>query len=269
LLINGVKLLQSAVKGYSLVDCIDWTPSEKNRFVVIDKQSGKVLKTKYYSEDSFFMFHHINAYEEGDRLVVDITMYPSPAVLFKFTIHSLRKPGDTYLQDISQAARFIIPVVHNIKNVESGVNLSCDSEATAERHGDIIILKPKLLAPPGFEFATINTRFSSKCYNHMYVTGVYDYNHYMNALSKIDVRTGINLNWSDNEWCYPGEPCFVADPSADPDDEDAGILISAVTDAREDHPDYMVILDAKTMNEVARAEVDAHVPQGLHGLFKS
>ena len=80
--------------------------------------------------------------------------------------------------------------------------------------------------------------------------------------------TGEKLNWVDNEGCYPGEPRFVADPYAESDDEDAGILLSTVTDAREDHPDYMVILNSKTMKEIARAEVDAHVPQCLHGLFK-
>ena len=34
------------------------------RLYVVDRSTGEVLKTKYMSADTFYCFHHINAYED-------------------------------------------------------------------------------------------------------------------------------------------------------------------------------------------------------------
>ena len=34
------------------------------RLYVVAKNTGKVLKTKYMSADTFYCFHHVNAYED-------------------------------------------------------------------------------------------------------------------------------------------------------------------------------------------------------------
>lgn len=64
---------------------------------------------------------------------------------------------------------------------------------------------------------------------------------------------------------YPGEPQFVLKPGAK--DEDDGILLSTVTDVRNDHHDFLLILNAKTLKEICRAYVDCHIPKVMHGMF--
>ena len=43
-------------------------PCEYNRsqvqLYVVDRSTGEVLKTMYMSADSFYCFHHVNAYED-------------------------------------------------------------------------------------------------------------------------------------------------------------------------------------------------------------
>jgi len=34
------------------------------RLIVVDRSTGKMVKTKYMSVDTFFCFHHANAYED-------------------------------------------------------------------------------------------------------------------------------------------------------------------------------------------------------------
>lgn len=57
----------------------------------------------------------------------------------------------------------------------------------------------------------------------------------------------------------------MARPGAE--EEDDGVLLSCVTNTHPDHPDYLLVLDAHTMAEVARAQVSVHVPAIMHGIF--
>ena len=64
--------------------------------------------------------------------------------------------------------------------------------------------------------------------------------------------------------CYPGEPVFVSGPQAR--DEDEGVVLSVVLDADRGNS-FLLILDAQSFGEVARAEVPQHIPFGFHGEY--
>lgn len=64
--------------------------------------------------------------------------------------------------------------------------------------------------------------------------------------------------------CYPGEPVFVA--KADGNTEDEGVILSVALDTRQ-AASFLLILDASTFQEVARAEVPHHIPFGFHGQY--
>jgi len=53
--------------------------------------------------------------------------------------------------------------------------------------------------------------------------------------------------------CVPSEPIFVQRPGGT--DEDDGIILSTVINLLPDQPIFLVMLDAKTFTEIARAEV--------------
>jgi carotenoid cleavage dioxygenase-like enzyme len=44
----------------------------QNNFYVIDKWTGQVIPIKYKSKKAFFLFHHINTYEEAGQVCVDV-----------------------------------------------------------------------------------------------------------------------------------------------------------------------------------------------------
>ena len=72
-----------------------------------------------------------------------------------------------------------------------------------------------------------------------------------------------STTWSE-EGCFPGEPVFVAAPDADGEDE--GVLLSVVLDGRKGNS-FLLVLDARSLDELARAEVPHHIPFGFHGQF--
>ena len=57
---------------------------------------------------------------------------------------------------------------------------------------------------------------------------------------------------------------FVAAPGAEAEDE--GVLLSVVLDA-ERGGSFLLVLDARDLDELARAEAPHHIPFGFHGQF--
>ena len=62
----------------------------------------------------------------------------------------------------------------------------------------------------------------------------------------------------------PSEPIFVPRPGGE--EEDDGVLLTVVFDEKNAHS-AMVVLDAQSMEEVARAEMPSVFPMGFHGVW--
>ena len=77
------------------------------------------------------------------------------------------------------------------------------------------------------------------------------------------MKTKEVLVW-DVENCYPSEPVFVPNPNAE--SEDDGVILSAVVGVRGQRS-FLLILDGKTMKEVARAYVPTKLILLIHGEF--
>ena len=86
---------------------------------------------------------------------------------------------------------------------------------------------------------------------------------WIDGIVKADVIERRSTTWSE-EGCFPGEPVFVAAPEAGGEDE--GVLLSVVLDGRTGNS-FLLVLDAGSLDELARAEVPHHVPFGFHGQF--
>lgn len=48
----------------------------------------------------------------------------------------------------------------------------------------------------------------------------------------------------------------------------AGVLLSVVVKPGAERPGFLLVLDAKTLSELARAEVSVNIPVTFHGTFK-
>ncbi|MGH0147523.1 UNVERIFIED_CONTAM: hypothetical protein FKN15_010822 [Acipenser sinensis] len=155
--------------------------------------------------------------------------------------------------------------------VEQGKNLIClpYTTATATMWADgTVWLEPEVLFSgprQAFEFPQINyKKFSMKNYTYAYALGL---NHFIpDRICKLNVKTKETWVWQEPD-SYPSEPIFVASPDA-VDEDDGVILTVVVTPGAGQRPAYLLILNAKDLTEVARAEVETIIPVTFHGMYK-
>ncbi|CAG8689531.1 1835_t:CDS:2, partial [Acaulospora colombiana] len=118
----------------------------------------------------------------------------------------------------------------------------------------------------------INPKFKRLRYRYVYGIGVSERasNHtgeIWDTLIKSDLEAKEVIAMWTEEHCYPSEPVFVAYPGRE-SDEDDGILLSVIFDG-ENLKSFLVVIDAKTMKELARADLPHVVPISFgHGEFK-
>lgn len=86
---------------------------------------------------------------------------------------------------------------------------------------------------------------------------------FLDSLAKIDASSGESQIWQESD-CYPGESVFISKPGAATEDD--GILLSVVLNARE-ATSFLLVLDALSMTEIARAAIPYMVPFGFHGQY--
>lgn len=85
----------------------------------------------------------------------------------------------------------------------------------------------------------------------------------MDGIIKYDTQTGAHKLWQTHAQT-PGEAIFIPDPKSEREDD--GVLLSIVLDGLREKS-YLLVLDARTLEEVGRAEVNGVVGFAFHGKF--
>lgn len=106
-------------------------------------------------------------------------------------------------------------------------------------------------------------RVNGRPYRYAYGNGQARPGGFLETIQKIDLEAGGIREWR-RPGSYPGEPVFVAAPGAQAEDE--GVVLSLVLDAGAERS-YLLVLDARDLGELARAEAPHAVPFGFHGQF--
>jgi carotenoid cleavage dioxygenase-like enzyme len=126
-------------------------------------------------------------------------------------------------------------------------------------------VKFEVLYDDNLELPRIHYRkYNMKDYDFIYAAGTYSVGNFTNRLIKIDVRNRNYNVWTE-KGCHPGEPVFVSRPDR-VQEEDDGVVLSVVLDSNKGNS-FLLVLDAKSFEEIARAEVPHHIPFGIHGQY--
>jgi carotenoid cleavage dioxygenase len=210
---------------------IHWSDEYPARLGVMPRTGGDA-DVVWYDIDPCYVFHPMNSYEDGDRIVLDVARYdhiwrdssmdfPSP-MLWRWTID--RTSGRVHEEQIDDVAAEFPRVADAV---------------VGQRHR----------------------------YGYMMSTGsgdfVADPQSAHGRILKYDRDTGARTAVEVGRGRQPGEPVFV--PSAAAATEDDGYLMTYVYDASSDSSEY-VIYDAATMSDEPVATVHLpRVPFGFHG----
>jgi beta,beta-carotene 9',10'-dioxygenase len=211
-----------------------WDAGRGSRILVVDRRTGALKAT--LPTRPLFALHHINAWDDGDQILVDLAAYADPSILDSLTFDHGEVPAGDFPAPL--ATRLVIDVEHKK------------------------VLCLPLKCPPG-EFCMIDARFSMRPHTILFAAGPTRTGQLIDRLCRSDLATGRFIEWSSDN-CFPGAPILV--PAAADGPEGEGWLLSVVLDVREQRS-FVLILNATTMTEQARAWLPCALPFGLHALF--
>ncbi|XP_036380746.1 beta,beta-carotene 9',10'-oxygenase-like [Megalops cyprinoides] len=270
-----LKIVTSKLRGTGISEGIYWDPKVDTIFHLIDKHTGKPSSVKYHTK-AVSNFHQINAFEEEGFLMVDLCCSDDGNNINNYLIQNLRKCGealDKVYNSMGRAfpRRFVLPLSVD-DDTPSGENLNTrsSSPATAVKtakdkvyctHEDLHC--DDLKDYGGLEFPQINyVRCNTRPYRYFYGCG---FKHLVgDSLLKMDLQ-GKQLKVWHHPGLYPSEPVFV--PSPDAKEEDDGVILSVVITPTQENSTFLLVLDAKTFEELGRADVPVNIPYGFHGVF--
>jgi beta,beta-carotene 9',10'-dioxygenase len=223
------------LSGRPLIANYRWKAGRGTRFRVLDLDTGEVCGTGH--GEPFFAFHHVNAYERGSEIILDLCAYDNADIVAALCLDRLRTAGLNLPE----------PRLRRYRLRRSG------GEVTREPFPAVTLELPRI----------DYDRCNGRPYRYAYGTGSRGDGGFPDRITKVDVEDGTSAEWS-QPGSYPGEPVFVRAPGAQR--EDAGVLLSVVLDAAAD-TSFLLALDAADLSEIARAGLPHRIPFGFHGSY--
>jgi all-trans-8'-apo-beta-carotenal 15,15'-oxygenase len=225
-------------------ECIQFQSQQPTRIWLIPRHGQGQIRC--LDTQSCFVFHHANAYEQENEIIVDSICYdrfPSlePDQDFRQIDFATLPPGQLF--------RFRIDL---------------------ERQS----VKRTLLDPRCAEFPAVHPAYGGQAYRYVYlaIADPAEGNAPLQALLKLDLTTGVQKIWRAGPRGFMGEPIFVpagnstAENLSHQDCEEAGWILALVYDASH-HRSDLVILNASSFQLQARLHLKHHLPYGLHGSY--
>jgi beta,beta-carotene 9',10'-dioxygenase len=212
------------------IDHFDYQPAEGTTLWLVDRETGAVRE---HSAPPGFVFHVVNAFEDGRDTSIDVALYPDAGIVSALSTDSIAERGmpDLMPSIVRWTAR-------------QGAR-----EARAET-----------LVERGFEFPAVSYKKKNGLRHAVSWGARLTNDATRSSLVRIDAVERI---FEEPGFVF-GEPTFVARPGSEREDD--GVIV-AVGSHREADRSAMVVLDGATMQLHAWAEVPVPIPLGFHGSF--
>lgn len=251
-------------RNFSGLSSLSWRPDKKSTAYVFDAHSKDPTKApiRTFELEPMYFNHHINAWEEEGRIVMDLIGYSDGS--FITNPHGFANLEVEVDQDERRriGATTVPPEFRRYR-----LDMQMQTEpATADF--ETLALKD---AVNGFSYRIEMPRFNDrarrgKSYCHVYAMASH-IQHMNDSLPNV-VKADLCNNGSTVEWYepdhYPSEPIFVPRPGAA--DEDDGVVLAVTLDGPKALT-YLLVIDAKSMRTLAKVYTPVFQPYDVHGQF--
>uniref|UniRef100_A0AAQ6A0W5 Beta-carotene oxygenase 1 n=1 Tax=Amphiprion ocellaris TaxID=80972 RepID=A0AAQ6A0W5_AMPOC len=260
-----LKMATAYMRGVNWASCLKFCPEENTLIHLIDRKTGKSTEIKYYT-GAMVVYHHVNAFEDDGHVIIDVIAYNDTSLYEMFYVRNLK--DNTGVKDTGYSTpsyrRFVLPILSD-KGVAVGQNLVklkyTTASAVKEKEGKLVCQAEVLC--DGLELPRINYDVNGKRHRFVYGNCVEE-SAVAKQVAKFDTETKNMVYWSE-ENCLPSEAVFIPRPNGE--SEDDGVVLVAVVNRNPGQSSFMLILDAKTFKEVARANVNGELHKDVHGVF--
>lgn len=260
---NGLKIMWEN----NLIDALKpFDKSRRCKWFVVDRRRGHGVVARFSTPAAFF-FHSVNAFEEHTKddhgqqrtlLNLDLTMYDTSDVMFGLYYDVLLDRDGAHRAYWADKGRQNLASRHVRYRFQMPLSEQTDDEAAAATAELVLSIR----SPHSGELSTIHPDKAGRPYRYVYGMCTRGLSTYMDSIVKTDLETRGAVLWSGPRAHTPGEPVFVPRPGGT--DEDDGVVLSVVLDGTT-QKSYLLCLDARTMEELGRAEADFAIGVGFHG----
>ena len=216
-----------------------WDPDKGAHVGVMARNAG-VESMRWFTAEACYVFHPMNAWEDGDKIFADVMEYPV-APLFPNVDGSMPERTSARLMRWS-------------------FDLAAESNAIKREALDDL---------PG-EFPRFDERRAGFDYRHGWFAGKANLRQdgAFDCIAHIDIKTGKRTTYEFLTGDAPGEPIFV--PRSPDAPEGDGWIIAVVYRRAEDRSDF-IVFDAEDLKggPVGIAKMPRRVPFGFHGNWRS
>jgi carotenoid cleavage dioxygenase len=203
-----------------------WAPERQARVGVLPRE-GTAADVRWFEVNPCYVFHPLNAYDDGQRIVLNVVRHPSV-----FTT------GHQLFPETRSLHRWTVDLTAG--------------EVVEERLDDTVQ-----------EFPRVDERLVGRRHRYGYAVGYSpDASATPDAILKhdLEMRSANTVTFGPGR--EPGEFVFV--PSDADAAEDDGVAMGFVYDRSTDRSD-LVLLDGQTLETVATVHLPVRVPHGFHG----
>lgn len=250
----------------NILDAIaPWDASQKATWLVVDRHLGRGVVAAFQSPP-YFCFHSVNSYEEPGKsngyvdILCDVMQYENLDILHEFYYENLlgkSNPENAAQRPRARYTRYRLPGVPISQSSPTAVRECLETGVFPQAK-----LEGQFPQSASGDLPIINPRFATQAHRYVYCVADRGMSSFLDGLLKLDTSTHKTTFWQ-NPWGHtPGEAIFVANPNGI--EEDDGVLLSVVLDGFK-RESYLLCLDAKTMQELGRAECNWAVHFGYHG----
>ncbi len=213
-----------------------------SRFGIIPR-FGEPQDVKWFEANPCYIYHTINAWEEGDEIVMDCCVNDDP------TPQKELPKGASAVEKLNEYLR-LKAYMHRYRfNLKTG-------ETKEYRLDDLVT-----------EFPLMNSQYLGRPSRYSY-NQRFDLSQTLrfDAIVKYDTKSDTSQTFEYGKNKFGSESPFI--PRENAQSEDDGYVISFVTDAVEGTSE-VVIVDAQHMNQepLARIQLPQRVPLGFHGCW--
>lgn len=217
--------------NHGFIDHFEYRADAATALWLVDRASGTVRE---HSAPSGFVFHVVNAFEENGETAIDVALYPDASIVSRLGTDAIAKDG--FPGFVPSITRW---------TMREGVR-----EARVET-----------LLTEGFEFPAVSYRKKNGQRHTVSWGARIGPNTTRATVVRLDGTS--ERTFAEDGFVF-GEPVFVARP--DGTAEDDGVILSVGSHRTLDRS-AMVVLDARTLDVLARAAVPLPIPLGFHGSF--
>lgn len=220
---------------------VGFYPEMPSRFGVIPRH-GTGDQVRWFDASPCYIYHVVNAWEEGDEIVMDAFRVDDPCP-------TLDNPEDGDLARMMSYLRLKAHLYRWRFNLKTG---ETKEENIDDRNA---------------EFPTINWNYLGRKSRYSYNVSIpLARTLLFDGLVKYDHETGGTDSWMFEEGSWGSEAPFA--PRHNPVSEDDGYVVSFVQNETTD-TSQLVILDAQNMSDgpVARVHLPQRVPNGFHACW--